>query len=57
LKKNFISIGINEFVKTARKKRKEAKKNGNFGEFLYYQYLENFLKDQREKLKRRHHEI
>jgi hypothetical protein len=56
LKKNIISIWIDEsFVKPNRNKRIQAKKKGNLGDFLYYQYSENFWKDQREKAKVRYY--
>lgn len=51
-KKTLASIGIDEFfVKPIRKKRKDALKKGNIGETMYYGYLENIWKNERERAK------
>ena len=44
-RKTLQSIGIDEFfVKPFRKKRKDAMKNGNIGETMYYNILKIFGK-------------
>ena len=51
-RKTLQSIGIDEFfVKPFRKKRKDAMKNGNIGETMYFQYFENIWKNERERAK------
>ena len=50
--KTITSIGIDEFfVKPTRQKKKDAMKKGNIGETMYYQYLENIWKNERERAK------